>query len=70
MKGPGCMALLAGEVIHMVKCVPVEVKLARTTECYEQFPGIRENIFSDPTNTCINMSRNSDYLLLHLPCIF
>lgn len=43
MRGPGYMALLAGEVIHIVKCVPVEVKIARTTECYEQLPVIREN---------------------------
>ena len=37
------MTLLAGEVIHMVKCVSVEVKLVRTTECYEQLPVIRGN---------------------------
>ncbi|KYN12133.1 hypothetical protein ALC57_15695 [Trachymyrmex cornetzi] len=43
MKGPGYMALLAGEVIHIVKCVPVEVKIARTTECYEQLPVLRAN---------------------------
>jgi len=38
MRGPGYMALLAGEVIHIIKCVPVDVKLARTQECYEQLP--------------------------------
>lgn len=43
MKGPGYMALLAGEVIHIVKCVPVEVKLTQTQECYEQLPVIRNN---------------------------
>ncbi|KAM0728880.1 hypothetical protein ACS0PU_004234 [Formica fusca] len=43
MKGPGYMALLAGEVIHIIKCVPVDVKLARTKECYDQLPVIREN---------------------------
>ena len=37
IKGPGYI-LLAGEVIHIVKCVPVEITLARTFECYEQFP--------------------------------
>jgi len=37
------MALLAGEVIHIIKCVPVEVKLASTTECYEQLPVLRGN---------------------------
>jgi len=43
MRGPGYMALLAGEVIHIIKCVPVEVKLARTQECYEQLPVIWNN---------------------------
>jgi len=38
-------ALLAGEIIHIVKCV-VEVILARTFECYEQFPVLRGNILS------------------------
>lgn len=43
MKGPGYMALLAGEVIHIIKCVPVEVKVAHTNECYDQLPVMREN---------------------------
>lgn len=43
MQGPGYMALLAGEVIHIVKCVPVKVKLASTQECYDQLPIIRNN---------------------------
>ncbi|XP_077272765.1 uncharacterized protein LOC143903177 [Temnothorax americanus] len=43
MKGPGYMALLAGEVIHIVKCVPVEVKLTHTEDCYEQLPVILNN---------------------------
>lgn len=39
MKGPGYMALLAGDwhyVIYIVKCVPVEVKIVHTQEYYEQ----------------------------------
>jgi len=43
MQGPGYMALLAGEVIHIVKCVPVEVRLAQVQECYDQLPVIRDN---------------------------
>lgn len=43
MKGPGFMALLAGEVIHIVKCVPVEVKLIQTTSCYNELPVSRNN---------------------------
>jgi len=43
MKGPGYMALLAGEVIHIIKCVPVEVTLIRTEQCYNQLPVTRKN---------------------------
>jgi len=43
IKGPGYMALLAGEVIHIVRCVPVEVKIARTEKCYDQLPVLRGN---------------------------
>lgn len=38
MKGPGYMALLAGEVAHIVKCIPLEVRIQQTTECYTQLP--------------------------------
>ncbi|KMQ84581.1 hypothetical protein RF55_17519 [Lasius niger] len=44
MKGPGYMALQAGEVIHIIKCVPVEVTLAQTDRCYNQLPVLRENL--------------------------
>ena len=43
MKGPGYMALLAGEVIHIIKCVPVEVKLDQTEHCYSQLPVLHNN---------------------------
>ncbi|XP_076669653.1 uncharacterized protein LOC143369499 [Andrena cerasifolii] len=33
-KTPGHMALVAGEVIHIVKCIPVQVKIRKTDECY------------------------------------
>ncbi|XP_043270285.1 uncharacterized protein [Venturia canescens] len=43
MKGPGYMALVAGEVVHIVKCIPVEVTLLRLEECYNQLPVARGN---------------------------
>jgi hypothetical protein len=36
-KTPGHMALVAGEAIHIVKCIPVEVKVRHATECYMLF---------------------------------
>ena len=42
-QGPGHMAFLAGEVIHIIKCLPVEVKLAHTNKCYTHLPVTRNN---------------------------
>lgn len=38
MKQPGYMAVIAGEVIHLIKCTPVEVRLRSTEECYKELP--------------------------------
>jgi hypothetical protein len=32
------MALIAGEVVHIVKCIPVQIKVRHTTECYSKLP--------------------------------
>ncbi|XP_057335847.1 uncharacterized protein LOC130674515 isoform X2 [Microplitis mediator] len=41
MKQPGYIAHLAGEVIRLAKCVPIEVKNRKTTECFQELPVIR-----------------------------
>lgn len=38
MKGPGYMAVAAGETIHVIKCIPVDVSIRRTEECYLELP--------------------------------
>ena len=38
MKGPGYIAVIAGEVAHIIKCVPVECILRRADECYHELP--------------------------------
>ena len=39
LMGPGYMAYLSGELIHVVKCLPVEVEVQEELEkCYEQIP--------------------------------
>lgn len=38
MKGPGYTAVTSGEVIHLIKCVPVECKIRHTEECYAELP--------------------------------
>ena len=37
------MSVIAVEVVHIVKCIPVEVKYRKTEECYLQLPVFREN---------------------------
>ena len=34
MKAPGYTSVIAGEVVHIVKCIPVEVKYRKTEEFY------------------------------------
>jgi len=36
MKGPGYMAVNTGEAVHVIKCVPVEVIMRKTEECYSE----------------------------------
>lgn len=43
MKGPGYMALTAGEVVHIVKCVPVDVVIEHGKICYEELQVSRNN---------------------------
>nr|QPL15382.1 glycoprotein [Hymenopteran chu-related virus OKIAV146] len=38
MKGPGYMAVAAGEVAYILKCIPVEVSIRKTNECYSHLP--------------------------------
>jgi len=43
MKGPGYMALLSGEVIYIIKCMFIKVKIAQTILCYNQLLVLRNN---------------------------
>lgn len=43
MKGPGYMAVTAGEVVHIIKCTPVDVKIHHLKECYSELPVQRGN---------------------------
>lgn len=43
MRGPGYMSTLSGEVVHITKCTPVEVKLQHSKECYQQLPVLKGN---------------------------
>jgi len=43
MKGPGYTAVTTGEVIHLIRCVPVECKIRQTKECYHELPVAHRN---------------------------
>lgn len=43
MKGPGFMALVSGEVVHIIQCVPVELKVLQGDKCYAQLQVTRNN---------------------------
>ena len=36
MKSPGHMAVVAGEVVHIIKCIPVEVTILHSKQCYSE----------------------------------
>lgn len=43
MKTPGYTAVTMGEVIHLVKCVPVKCKFRHTEGCYHELPVTHRN---------------------------
>ena len=43
MKSPGYMAVVAGEVVHRVKCLPVEVTVKHGDHCYTELQVSKEN---------------------------
>ena len=50
MKGPGYMAVTAGEVVHVIKCIPVDVKIKHSENCYAELQVTRGNqtLFMSP----------------------
>ncbi|KYN00131.1 hypothetical protein ALC62_09092 [Cyphomyrmex costatus] len=43
MREPGYTAVLSGEALHLVKCVPVECKLRHVDKCYTELPVTHQN---------------------------
>ncbi|XP_039315420.1 uncharacterized protein LOC120359986 [Solenopsis invicta] len=43
MREPGYTAVTNGEVIHIVRCVPVECKIRQTDHCYNELPVSHRN---------------------------
>lgn len=43
MKSPGYTAVTSGEVLHLIKCVPVECKIRLVESCYHELPVTHRN---------------------------
>ncbi|KAH0946603.1 hypothetical protein HN011_012081, partial [Eciton burchellii] len=43
MKTPVYAAVTAGEVIHLIKCIPVECRARQTNECHNELPVTYQN---------------------------
>ncbi|KAL7289462.1 hypothetical protein TKK_0016653 [Trichogramma kaykai] len=43
MKGPGYKSLIAGEIVHIMRCIPVEVRFVHSDECYAELKVSRNN---------------------------
>ncbi|XP_076479609.1 uncharacterized protein LOC117165189 [Bombus vancouverensis nearcticus] len=71
-KTPGHMALIAGEAVHIVKCIPVQVKVRHTTECYSELPvwqGNR-NAFLTPKTHILTQHGNHRECSAVLPTLY
>ena len=58
MKAPGYTAVAAGEVIHLIKCVPVQCKVRHSELCYNELPVTYNNasVFLLPRSRIISRS--------------
>jgi hypothetical protein len=58
MKAPGYTAVTAGEVLHLIKCVPVNCKICHTENCHNELPKIynNESMFLLPRSRIITKS--------------
>ena len=69
IKGPGYSSVIAGEVVHVVKCIQVKVKYHKTEEFYLKYQYLEEiNLFFLSLRTHMltksGMQTNSNFFLL------
>ena len=52
MKSAGYTVVSRGECLHLISCIPVNVHVRSTTECYHEFlvPFLNQSYFMDPIN--------------------
>lgn len=72
MKGPGYMAVTAGEAIYVIKCIPVDVTVRRTKECYTELPVVQRNnsVFLTPKSRILTKYGNQRDCSFELPTLY
>ncbi|XP_072754310.1 uncharacterized protein [Anoplolepis gracilipes] len=72
MKGPGYMAVTAGEAIHVIKCIPVDAIIRRTKECYAELPVTVRNasLFLTPKSRILTKFGTQKECSFELPTLY
>lgn len=72
MKGPGYMAVTAGEAIYVIKCIPIEVSATRTKECYTELPVKLRNttLYLTPKSRILSKIGNQRDCSFELPTLY
>lgn len=72
MKGPGYMAVTSGEAIYVIKCIPVDVIVRKTKECYMELPiTVRnESFFLTPKSHVLTKYGNQRECSFELPTLY
>ena len=72
MKSPGYMAVNTGEAIHIIKCIPVEVTLRKTEECFTELPVTARNtsLYLTPKSRVLTKFGNERECSNELPTLY
>ena len=72
MKSPGYMAVTTGEAVQIIKCIPVEVTVRPTKECYNELPvTVRNNsYFLTPKSRIVTKIGNERECSHELPTLY
>jgi len=72
MKGPGYMIVTTGEATQVIKCIPVDVIVRKTKECYTELPVTVRNssFFLTPKSRIITKFGNQRECSYELPTMY
>lgn len=72
MKGPGYMAVTAGEAIFIIKCIPIDAVVRRPKECYIELPVTMHNtsLFLTPKSRILTKVGNQRECNREMPTLY